>query len=309
MVRDLTNIFYIAIIRKHCQHQIMINSCDIQRHHGDEYSSVEIALAKATGMQTNEIRDIRDVGDDEAWELLKFDILEPVQQNRHKLRWFDEGRRYMAFRCYSNSVAVKVLHKTDEKTPGGKSLPVPTTVRTQAEVFESHRAQHKIVVDGMGRFVPDTVFSEGALPHFTQVSSPRWETVNPEHTYFVVQDYLHNAVPVLDALKDSRAEAKTFLDDLCEFLGKYDKMRFEQGYIPELLYIGGKNMVVDADGKVWLPDTNNIIPTRGRKGKIDTTYREIYKVTCEQVPDIFMRRLEEVITQVEKGNVEVNPQG
>lgn len=125
----------------------------------------------------------------------------------------------------------------------------------------------------------------------------------------MIQECVFDAISIYAATQDVRAENANFRMGLERFLSSYMSMRQEEGFIPEIPSLRGENVLVGQDGRVWVVDTNNIIKTRTRDGIPTSRYLDRFKLDHVTQSDSIIREIESIVSGLEKGHIEGNPQG
>lgn len=109
----------------------------------------------------------------------------------------------------------------------------------------------------------------------------------------MVQEGIEDPRTIWEASQGPIAEIPQFRHSLEAMLDSFGTMGKELGYVPDIPGLNQQNVLVDPQGKLWVVDTNTLVPP-------DHYYRFSFN---------FKEELDRLIKQLQKGQVLGNPQG
>ncbi len=278
---------------------------ELQVDHSDRFTDIELILQK---LLPECPRKIRESGDVSKWNNAREELLNLIKNKIKGFQYVGEGKRYISYKV--NNLLVKFLHinKARNINVNGKNV---RKCGSKKNIFKTHAEEHEKVKNSMREMVPDSLFFHTQFDKIPGIEDTNpLKKINIDDVFLIIQEYIVNAVSILDACKDFRAETENFIKYLNLFLERYEKMRKNERVIPEVTSLKSQNALIGTDGRLWIPDTNNLIKTINYDGTPAKEYIKRFRNNDNfSVSDSLMRQIEDIIKKAEKGLLPENPQG
>ncbi|MDP2625233.1 MAG: hypothetical protein Q8P27_03540 [Candidatus Peregrinibacteria bacterium] len=193
----------------------------------------------------------------------------------------NQGKRYVIFSI--GDCFVKVL-----VSEGRYAVFAPN--RTELErILSGHALEHAAISHYFSGSVPDTLFFGSTIEFEADNKCSQAMRSNP----FIAQDGVREPKTITEAAAGPIAEMDQFRRSLVQLLNSFVDMGDQIGLVPDISQLGHQNLLVDPTGHIWVVDTNTLVTP-------DAYSRLGFN---------FIKKVERLISQLDRGQMRGNPQG